>query len=59
LSYRFPFGCVVSLMRTTTFYRKETFLRHTALNVYQGRGAWFYWISPLPARSSRGEGVHV
>ena len=22
------------------------------------RGAWFYWISRLPARSSRSEGVH-
>jgi plasmid stabilization system protein ParE len=25
--------------RTTTFYRKETFLRHSALNVYQ---SWKY-----------------
>src|SRR3954463_13818469 len=31
----FPFGFIVCFETTTTFYRKETFLCHPALNVYQ------------------------
>src|SRR5580658_5587874 len=43
----FPFGSLFFFTRTTTFYRKETFLCHFALNVYQSM-VLTYWTPACP-----------